>query len=68
VIVIQFDINISKIYNEINNSLIGGIMPNLIFIEKGELVTTTLIVSKELKRVNKGIVRLIKEYEKDRSS
>ena len=40
-------------------------MPNLIFIEKGELVTTTLIVSKELKRVNKGIVRLIKEYEKD---
>ena len=40
-------------------------MLNLVLIKNNEPLTTSLIVSDELNRTHKGIIQLIREYEKD---
>jgi phage regulator Rha-like protein len=40
-------------------------MDNLVILKNNEPLTTSLIVARELNRSNKGIVRLIKDYEND---
>ena len=38
---------------------------NLVILKNSELLTTSLIVSEQLNRTHKGIIQLIREYEKD---